>query len=73
MMFPPKTKKQASQRRYGRGPGSRLGSSYDDTLCAWEVRYASSMWTSQCSRKPGHGPDGIFCKQHAIIQARRDV
>lgn len=27
-------------------------------------------WEFQCSRKRGHGPDGLYCKQHAKMLAQ---
>jgi hypothetical protein len=31
--------------------------------------------TGQCSRKRGHGPDGLYCKLHdpSVVQAKRDT
>jgi hypothetical protein len=35
----------------------------DPTRCIEEVW--SPGYPQQCSRKRGHGPDGLHCKQHA--------
>lgn len=55
-------------RRYGRWVPE------DETRCI-AVTGVSLIWgTSQCQRRRGHGPDGLYCKQHAkIIEQGRDV
>lgn len=59
-------KSEAQKFRYGRWAGNPDGTSYDEARCAWEVgRNYLSFY--QCSRKNGHGPEEIFCKQHARI------
>jgi hypothetical protein len=43
----------------------------DDTCCVAEV--STPPWYihfRQCSKKRGHGPDGLYCKQHAAMIAR---
>ena len=41
----------------------RLEAPEDLRQCVVEV---FGEWNSyQCSRKRGHGPDGLYCKQHA--------
>jgi hypothetical protein len=49
-------------RRYG-GPD---GYAEDPRLCVEEIRSYESNWPSfhQCSRRRGHGPDGLYCRQH---------
>jgi len=51
------------ERRYGAWGGCPMGHREDLTCCIEEV------WRTgiphQCSRKRGHGPDGLYCKQHA--------
>ena len=56
---------------YGAWAGNSKGQPYDPERCAYAVRYDPRSPTKfQCSRKRGHGPDGLFCKQHAeIIEA----
>ena len=36
----------------------------DVTKCV-EAVYAYDMWSRQCSRLRGHGPNKLYCKQHA--------
>lgn len=38
----------------------------EDVVCCIEKVYPPGRWMSskQCSRKRGHGPDGLYCKQH---------
>jgi len=52
-----------STRRYGVWAGNPKGWPEDAARCITEV---SDGWHfSQCGRKRGHGPDGLYCKQHA--------
>lgn len=62
-MFGPKTRKEAKNYVYGSSflPNLR----YEPERCAYPV--SDGIADFQCSRKPGHGPDGIFCKQHAAM------
>lgn len=60
----PRTKEEARKLRYGEcsfSPGAR----YQDHQCAATVWRSGAYRSSQCSRKPGHGPGGLYCKQHA--------
>ena len=43
----------------------------DKTRCIAEVADFTGFHFFQCSRKRGHGRDGLFCKQHAKIDERR--
>lgn len=56
-----------TERRYGHCllPLSHL-------RCVYEVGRSPS-YQRQCSRKRGHGPDGLYCKQHARVEAKRDM
>jgi len=65
MLNPPKTRKDAQSRRYG---ASWREQRYDPTRCAHSVR-EQGRWPifHQCTRKPGHGPAGLYCRQHAEI------
>ncbi len=58
-------------RHYGQSACSQ-GNREDILLC---VAQCQERWVSyQCSRKRGHGPDGLYCKQHAkMIAAGRNV
>jgi len=54
--------------RYGAWAGNPKGTLEDKTLCIIEVWPKSGTWIPyQCTRKRGHGPDGLYCKQHAKI------
>ena len=54
------------KRRYGVWNGCPKGKPEDPTHCIEEVWLSGSSWIPyQCSRKRGHGPDGLYCKQHA--------
>lgn len=57
----PPTLEEIRAKKYGWGLHEYA---YNHNFCAADVlRY---KWRqSQCSRKPGHGPHGAFCKQHA--------
>ena len=53
-----------TKRWYGRSSISR-GSPEDPERCVTAV-WPAGMWHDhQCTRKRGHGPDGLYCKQHA--------
>ncbi len=56
--------KENMMRRYGAWAGEPKGYSEDVTLCVAEVT-GRAITFYQCSRKRGHGPDGLYCKQHA--------
>ena len=60
----PKTKEQAMKIRYGQWAGNMGGNKYKPEYCAYEVW---QYYSRQCSRKNGHGSDGLYCKQHAKI------
>jgi hypothetical protein len=50
------------ERRYGACGVCPMGQAEDPTRCIEEV---DGWIPHQCSRKRGHGPDGLYCKQHA--------
>jgi hypothetical protein len=54
-------------RKYGRyGNPEHTG---DCVVEVWQ-----DFWSYQCSRKRGHGPDGLYCKQHAkMVEEGRHV
>ena len=56
----PETKAEAEAYHYG----SWGAIAYDPKRCAYEF-YDRNWLMFQCSRKPGHGPDELYCKQHA--------
>lgn len=57
-----KTRAQAEAYRYNRWSGNPNGNKFDPAQCAEEVSRDWLMY--QCCKKPGHGPDGLYCKQH---------
>ena len=57
----PRNRKEAEKFEYAYG-------AYNPDKCAHPTR-----WGEQCFRSPGHGTDGIFCKQHAkMMKANED-
>ncbi len=60
-----KTRAEAEKHRYGCWGGSPKGSAYDPACCA-ELIYGSERGAigHQCSKKPGHGPDKLYCATH---------
>lgn len=69
MIDPPKTKAEAAEYRYNQWAGNPAGSQHIETRCAYEIFWTFHSY--QCSLKPGHGPDGLYCKQHARIVERK--
>ena len=51
-------------RHYGRWAGRPKGVPEDTTRCIVSVGWSHYIF-NQCSRKRGHGKDGLFCAQHA--------
>jgi hypothetical protein len=53
-------------RRYNAWVGNPRGCPENTSLCIAEVcDRGRSMIIHQCSRKRGHGPGKLYCKQHA--------
>lgn len=54
------------KRIYGAWTGDPMGTPEDVTRCVEEVS-SPGRWIGwhQCTRKRGHGPGGLYCKQHA--------
>ena len=52
------------ERRYGVWNGCPQGQAEDPTRCIEEVWPIKGWIPYQCCRKRGHGPDGLYCKQH---------
>lgn len=69
MINPPKTHEVAKRCTYGHKP---FAARFVPERCAYEVHDCKSFYSYQCCRKPGHGPDGLYCKQHAKIVERND-
>ena len=65
MLNPPKTREEAEKRNYNKWAGNPYGEWYNPKRCAYEAPDASIGLYRQCRRHPGHGPDGLYCKQHA--------
>ena len=66
MYNPPKTLEEAKKIKYGTWAGNPDGRKYQEGYCAYECA-EPGRWIHfyQCSRKNGHGPEGLYCKQHA--------
>jgi hypothetical protein len=58
----PKTIEEARARTYGPSYRARA---YDPSQCCESVWPGGGWGSAQCSRKPGYGPAGLYCKQHA--------
>lgn len=53
-------------KRYGSWAGDPKGNPENPERCIKEVWPRSGSWTPyQCTRPRGHGPDGLYCRQHA--------
>lgn len=63
-MTGPRNLEEAKKYRYGVWSLRH----YVPDICAEEIRDGIDCDSRQCTRKPGHGPDKIFCKQHARIR-----
>ena len=73
MFNTPKTIEEARKIKYNSWAGNPNGNKYDERYCAYEVSGGGRMMLFyQCSRLNGHGPDGLYCKQHAkMIEDRQ--
>ena len=61
-----KSKGDAEKHRYRVFAGSPNGTAYNSLRCAAEVHDGGRAGLfNQCGRKPGYGPDHIYCAQHA--------
>jgi len=63
-------KDEIRTKRYGQWAGLPKGVSYDPQHCAAEVR--DNYISRQCYKNPGHGTDGLYCKQHAKMYPYKD-
>lgn len=60
------------EKRYGKWAGCPNGRAYDPKRCAEEVQESiRGGLFHQCARKPGYGPDGLFCRQHDPAEVKR--
>ena len=67
MIYLPKTRDQAEKYRYNRWAGNPEGHAYSPKYCAFSVSCGGrSMMMGQCRRRSGHGPDKLYCRQHAM-------
>lgn len=79
MLNPPRTPEEAQAYKYGiwtwdiaRWPHQSLeGQPYFKGHCAYEVSYIRGS-LHQCKHENGHGPNNLYCKQHAEILAREE-
>jgi hypothetical protein len=68
MIHPPLTKKEAQAHRYTQWGGNPKGNDYNPACCAYSICGSErGALPCQCSRKNGHGPDGLYCKQHSRV------
>lgn len=61
-------------RWYNRWSGNPNGHREDTTRCIMSVipsERGGSWHAHQCNRKRGHGPDGLYCKQHDPAEEQR--
>ena len=68
----PKTIEEARKYKYSKNEyGLGYYSRYKPGSCAWEVGEPPwYIYHHQCLRKNGHGINGLYCKQHALIVER---
>lgn len=60
------TRVELQNKRYGKCLSSPNGTPYNPKHCCETVVCSHDAYLSkQCSRKNGHGPDELYCKQHA--------
>lgn len=52
-------------RVYGEWAGNPKGQLENIEYCVESVYRNGRMIEAQCSKKRGHGKDGLYCKQHA--------
>lgn len=58
-------KEHKHREKYGAWAGKPEGNKPNLEHCAQEITDSQGWHFHQCSRKIGHGPNGIYCKQHA--------
>jgi hypothetical protein len=61
----PLTLEEAKKCIYGPWAGRPKGNRYVEGRCAYEVFPEGSFIPRQCSKKNGHGPEGLYCAGHA--------
>jgi hypothetical protein len=60
-------------RRYGRWGGNPKGTPEDKERCIVSVFSEGRYIPSQCSRKRGYGPNGLYCRQHGRNPSRWSI
>jgi hypothetical protein len=65
MINAPKTIEEARKHKYNKWAGNPSGWDYVEDRCAYDVWDKYMFGSRQCFRKAGHGPDELYCKQHA--------
>lgn len=60
---------QMTRHRYDQWAGNPQGVKEDVSRCAEEIMDGYHL--VQCRRKRGHGPKGMYCKQHAKMVEER--
>lgn len=68
----PKTRAEAETYRYNVWGGNPKGNAWRSDQCAESVHDGgrAPMW-HQCNRRSGYGPDKLYCKMHAMLDAKR--
>lgn len=61
----PQTKEEARLVRYNDNALCPGGIPFKENRCAAEVPDWTGWQSHQCTRKPGKGPDGLYCGTHA--------
>lgn len=60
-------------RVYGSWAGKPEGFPEDPERCVAEVWHEIVFGFRQCGRFRGHGPDGLYCKQHGKMEDSKNV
>lgn len=55
---------------YGIWAGDVVGKSYIPGRCAYEINKRGAIGFQQCEHCNGHGPDYLYCRQHAKMIER---
>ena len=61
--------KRSKDHAYGSWAGNPKGFEYNPERCKEEVW--ANFTSYQCSRPKGHGPGGLYCKQHGKMAEKR--
>lgn len=70
MLDCPQTIEEAQAFKYNHWAGNPKDTKYQEGRCAYEV-WGNFCVSYQCSRKNGHGINGLYCKQHAkMVEAK---